>query len=81
MSQIIEKHFLMNKEFIATATGFVVGIRQAFITKEAISAVALAFVTGAAAWLGQKLVKIIWVYCFKPLAVKSLNHIKSKLWK
>lgn len=81
MSQIIEKPFLMNREFISTALGFVVGIREALITRQAISAVALAFVTGAAAWLGQKLIKLAWMYCIKPMVEKFSIYLKSKLWK
>lgn len=81
MSQIIEKPFLMNRAFISTALGFLVGIREALITRQAISAVALAFVTGAAAWLGQKLIKLAWLYCIQPLAINFCNYLKKKLWK
>jgi uncharacterized membrane protein len=59
-----KRNFEMNsKSALSVLAGWVIGLIELATSKEAIAAVILAFITGAAAWLGQTLMKAIWAVC------------------
>ncbi len=59
-----KRNFEMDsKSTLSVMAGWVIGLVKLAVTKEALNAVLLALVTGAAAWLGQTIMKAIWAGC------------------